>query len=123
MAQNLRKIDTLLGQLGFSKFVTNEFGDRVIMHEMKMFETARDEMPFWLFSKITADRAGVSDFCLAENDLKGFFSTTDPENNNRDWNVSIVNFVPESTKEVIIFNHFSNAINHVYVDRSLNEEI
>jgi hypothetical protein len=116
-------VDSLLTQLGFNRFETNGNGERVMMKEWRMFETAKEEMPFWLFSKITADRAGVNDFWKVENDLKNHFSsTTDPENNNRDWNISVVNFVPETTKEVIIFNHFSNAINHIYVDRSLNEE-
>jgi hypothetical protein len=116
-------IDTLLNELKLNRFTTNNLGEKVLMNEMHMFETAKDDMPFWLFSKMTADRAGVYDFFLAESDIKTYFSSnSDSANKNRDWNVTFVNFVPESTKEVIIFNHFSNAINHIYVDKSFNEE-
>ena len=94
-----------------------------MLNDWRMFETAKEAKLFWLFSKITADRAAVDDFWKIETDSKNHFSsTTDPNNNNRDWNVTEVNFVPETTKEVLIFNHFSNAINHICVDRSLNEE-
>ena len=87
-------VDTLLTQLGFNRFQTNGNGERVMINEWRMFETAREEMPFWLFSKITADRAGVNEFWKIENDLKSHFSsTTDPENNDRDWNITVVNYL------------------------------
>jgi hypothetical protein len=111
-------IDTLLSQLDLNRYEINaETGEKVMMPEYAMFATSRDDMPFWLFSKITADRAKVKDFHLIVNDLREYFANNvDEENHGREWNASFVNFIPSTTKEVVIFNTFSNAINHIWIE-------
>jgi hypothetical protein len=111
--------DNLLDQLGLNRFETDPSGEKSISSDYAMFKTSRDDMPFWLFSKMTADRAKVSDFHLIEKDLRKYFQGVD-DVNHRDWNATFVNYVPNTSKEVTIFNVFSNAINHVWVENLID---
>jgi hypothetical protein len=114
--------DNLMNKIDLNRYEVNpETGVREILPEYRMLETSRADMMFWLFSRITANRAGVSTFHLIERDLRNHFETTvDEVNGNREWNVTFVDFIPQTKKEVVIFNIFSNAIDHIWVDRSIN---
>jgi hypothetical protein len=39
-------IDSLLTQIGLNRFVTNAVGEREMLNDWRMFETAKEDMPF-----------------------------------------------------------------------------
>jgi hypothetical protein len=117
--------EPLMNKVDLTRYNLNELTNlKEITPEYRMFETSKPDMMFWFFSRITADRAKVNTFYLIEEDLRNYFATkVDAANYDREWNATFYDYIPESSKEVVVFNVFSNAIDHVWVDKKSNKKI